>query len=192
MFTYSCICIRPFAAQANVANSVNGKTPWRIVGGTLPRRELHFSFFRYFASLFPHKYTFSAELSSPLRSIAFTAMVQGKSGGKTPYQGSKKTFGEFNCPECKRSWMSGHSWANTGQDCLDCDIKVYPFRQVSFAASSTSHSNVCYHLVFQRPLQKGKSIDKSNPRKPHLTESCEKCVELGQSCVKLSRHTRKR
>ena len=47
----------------------------------------------------------------------------------TPYQGFRRCFGEFKCPRCSRYWQSGHSWANCYQMCLECNKKVYPFRQ---------------------------------------------------------------
>ena len=50
--------------------------------------------------------------------------------GLTPYQGKKRCFGEFKCPSCHRKWMSGNSWANSGQMCVRCRIMVYPHKQV--------------------------------------------------------------
>ena len=49
---------------------------------------------------------------------------------ETPYQGKKRVFGEFQCPECSRKWSSGNSWADMGQECLSCNIMVYPHTQV--------------------------------------------------------------
>jgi len=49
--------------------------------------------------------------------------------GLTPYQGIKRCFGIFECPQCKRKWNSGRSWANVGQDCIKCSITVYPKKQ---------------------------------------------------------------
>lgn len=48
----------------------------------------------------------------------------------TPYQGKRRCFGHFRCPQCRRTWMSGNSWANMGQQCQLCKINVYPFEQV--------------------------------------------------------------
>lgn len=50
--------------------------------------------------------------------------------GLTPYQGRKRCFGEYQCPNCMRKWMSGNSWANIGQDCAKCHITVFPHKQV--------------------------------------------------------------
>ena len=55
----------------------------------------------------------------------------------TPYQGKYRCFGEFECPKCGREWMSGNSWANTGQECERCEIMVYPHKQVGVAQHST-------------------------------------------------------
>jgi len=48
----------------------------------------------------------------------------------TPYQGKKRCFGEYQCPRCKRKWMSGNSWSNSGQECIKCHVNVYPHKQV--------------------------------------------------------------
>ena len=37
-----------------------------------------------------------------------------KMKGKTPYQGTKRCFGEFLC-KCGRQWFSSNSWANTSE-----------------------------------------------------------------------------
>ena len=78
----------------------------------------------------------------------------------TPYQGSHKTFGHFKCSKCKKSWLSGNSWANTAQKCLKCDVFVYPFKQVK---SEKSKGNI--------------------KNKEHPVELCQKCQFLGRSCV---------
>ena len=58
-----------------------------------------------------------------------TYFVQNLQKQKTPYQGKKRVWGEFRCPDCNRYWSSGHSWANMGQKCEVCDIMVYPYHQ---------------------------------------------------------------
>uniref|UniRef100_T1IUJ0 Zinc finger domain-containing protein n=1 Tax=Strigamia maritima TaxID=126957 RepID=T1IUJ0_STRMM len=45
---------------------------------------------------------------------------------KIPYQGIKRCCGQFECPECDKTWTSGNSWANMGQKCYVCLIMVYP------------------------------------------------------------------
>ncbi|KAJ0175743.1 hypothetical protein K1T71_008902 [Dendrolimus kikuchii] len=77
---------------------------------------------------------------------------------------NKRCFGEYRCPNCKRSWMSGNSWPNYGQQCTTCNINVMP------------HS--------QRPLEKPDGLDKSDTSKPHRQELCEKCKKLGYFCGK--------
>ena len=49
--------------------------------------------------------------------------------GLTPYQGNKRCFGEYQCPQCGREWKSAYSWANMGQECKTCNINVYPHTQ---------------------------------------------------------------
>ncbi|KAL9703886.1 hypothetical protein quinque_007404 [Culex quinquefasciatus] len=83
-------------------------------------------------------------------------------GNKTPYQGAARCFGEYRCPKCNRTWMSGNSWANTGQQCTRCDIVVYPHKQ--------------------RALEKPDGLDKSDPTKKHPQELCQKCQSLGYFC----------
>jgi len=60
----------------------------------------------------------------------FILKARPREEGLTPYQGTKRCFGEFKCPKCKRKWKSGNSWANVGQDCIKCKIVVYPQKQV--------------------------------------------------------------
>ncbi|RZC39302.1 zinc finger CCHC domain-containing protein 24 [Asbolus verrucosus] len=88
-----------------------------------------------------------------------------KGEGKTPYQGRKRCFGEYKCPKCKRKWMSGNSWANTGQDCIKCHINVFPHKQ--------------------RPLEKPDGLDVSDQSKVHPQHLCQKCKELGFYCRKM-------
>lgn len=47
----------------------------------------------------------------------------------TPYQGKKRCFGEYKCPNCDRKWMSCNSYANQPQKCLKCQINVFPSKQ---------------------------------------------------------------
>ncbi|XP_039756355.1 zinc finger CCHC domain-containing protein 24-like isoform X2 [Pararge aegeria] len=86
----------------------------------------------------------------------------GEQKGLTPYQGKKRCFGEYRCPQCKRRWMSANSWANSGQDCNKCRINVYPHRQM--------------------PLHKPGGLDKSDPTKKHPRELCQKCRSLKSYC----------
>ncbi|XP_061430265.1 zinc finger CCHC domain-containing protein 24 [Lethenteron reissneri] len=91
---------------------------------------------------------------------------QKTSSGKllTPYQGKNRCFGTFQCPQCKRTWMSASSWANTGQKCEKCIINVYPYKQ--------------------EPLNTPDSENTLDPRKQHPSHLCEMCKKLGHSCVK--------
>lgn len=49
----------------------------------------------------------------------------------TPYQGRKRCFGEYKCHICERKWMSGDSFANTSQLCINCNAHVFPNKQVN-------------------------------------------------------------
>ncbi|XP_063682458.1 zinc finger CCHC domain-containing protein 24-like [Bolinopsis microptera] len=88
--------------------------------------------------------------------------------GKTEYQGSARMFGHFQCPNCRRGWQSGNSWANTGQMCQKCNIMVFPHEQ--------------------KPLERvGNKEDKCNPTVSHPQELCGKCKRLGYPCTKFGR-----
>ncbi|KAF7496587.1 Zinc finger CCHC domain-containing protein 24 [Sarcoptes scabiei] len=67
--------------------------------------------------------------SNPPTIIDLSRFNNHKFDGLTPYQGKKRCFGEFLCPSCQRRWMSGDSWANSGQICVKCRIIVYPYKQ---------------------------------------------------------------
>lgn len=48
----------------------------------------------------------------------------------TPYQGKKRSVGQFECCDCGKPWSSAYSWANTAQQCSACKFKLYPTKQV--------------------------------------------------------------
>lgn len=66
---------------------------------------------------------------APVRHTPSKVKLPGKP--LTPHQGQDRVFGEFRCKCCSRSWFSGNSWANCGQDCQGCGALVYPHRQVT-------------------------------------------------------------
>lgn len=115
---------------------------------------------------------------------------ENSSGLLTPYQGKRRCFGQFCCDECNRSWFSANSWANTAQMCQLCDIRVYPFKQVSKSTIwEFVHSNQILDLrlyCLQWPLKKSGGIKKSN-RKAHPQELCDKCKQLGHFCGQYNR-----
>lgn len=86
-----------------------------------------------------------------------------KNVGHTPYQGKKRCFGEYKCTKCKRKWMSGNSWANMGQDCIKCQIKIYPHKQVRVKQRFTSWNknpitNInALHIYFKSVATVGKA-----------------------------------
>ncbi|KAL9652378.1 hypothetical protein ABK040_012033 [Willaertia magna] len=81
----------------------------------------------------------------------------------TPYQGTRRVFGKFQCPQCHRGWMSANSWANKGQKCQRCDIMVYPYSQTQLEKSS-------------------EDADKIDLTKHHPMHLCQRCQELGRYC----------
>ncbi|KAG4076203.1 hypothetical protein HA402_014752 [Bradysia odoriphaga] len=77
----------------------------------------------------------------------------------TPYQGSKRTFGEFKCVKCKHQWESGYSWANMGQQCKRCKIYVYPYRQTKLQEDGINRG-----------------------QKEHEEKLCQQCQSIGFNC----------
>uniref|UniRef100_A0A7E4VN90 CCHC-type domain-containing protein n=1 Tax=Panagrellus redivivus TaxID=6233 RepID=A0A7E4VN90_PANRE len=49
----------------------------------------------------------------------------------TPYQGRRRCYGEFSCPQCFRKWTSTNSVANEAHSCIKCHIPVFPHKQLS-------------------------------------------------------------
>jgi len=76
--------------------------------------------------------------------------------GLTPYQGRERAYGVFECYECTNEWSSVHTWANTPQACLYCNMFVYP--------------------IIQLPLKKKKD-------KEHIQHLCGKCRYQVKSCA---------
>ncbi|KAI1285257.1 Zinc finger CCHC domain-containing protein 24 [Halotydeus destructor] len=92
--------------------------------------------------------------------------AKGKTVGKTPYQGELRCFGHFKCPTCLKTWKSGNSWANAGQECKSCNILVYPHRQ--------------------KKLEKhGGDDDDEGLRPQHPRHLCDKCQDIGRYCGKV-------
>ena len=71
----------------------------------------------------------------------------------------KRFFGQFKCDNCSKGWNSGNTWQGYTQDCDNCKIKAWPYK--------------VYHLE--------QSTDNS-VGKPHRSDLCEKCRELGFNC----------
>ena len=79
---------------------------------------------------------------------------------KTPYQGTDRRYGYYQCRPCNRKWTSGHSWKDCGQKCQKCEMFIYP------------------HV--QDPLIFNKSNKILNG--PHDSTRCERCIQLKHSC----------
>ncbi|XP_043229905.1 zinc finger CCHC domain-containing protein 24-like [Amphibalanus amphitrite] len=87
-----------------------------------------------------------------------------ETGQRTPYQGKRRCFGQYQCSSCLRLWVSSRSWANTQQACQDCKVYVYPHRQRSLYKPQ-GMDDVC-------------DLDKN-----HQQQLCGRCHRLGHSCV---------
>lgn len=83
---------------------------------------------------------------------------------KTPYQGPRRVYGEFQCPTCKKRWVSGYSWANTAQLCSNCRKEVFPHIQKKLIKSNAQVDEV---------------------PKMHKSDLCKKCIETGHFCRRL-------
>ncbi|CAD5116806.1 DgyrCDS5653 [Dimorphilus gyrociliatus] len=83
---------------------------------------------------------------------------------KTPYQGPRRVYGEFQCSNCKKKWVSGYSWANTAQLCANCKCEVFPHVQKKLIKSNVPLDEV--------PIM-------------HKSELCKKCIESGHFCRRL-------
>lgn len=81
--------------------------------------------------------------------------------------------------------MSGNSWANAGQDCIKCHVRVYPHKQVSWRNCNANHkvhelnpmSICCFppmmFVCAQRPLEKPDGLDALDQSQVHqLIYSC--------------------
>ncbi len=85
-----------------------------------------------------------------------------KGSGLTPYQGTRRVYGYFQCQSCGKKWESGNSWANTYQECKKCKVNVYPYKQKRLDERSEDSL-----------------IDTSKEHPQHL---CGKCQKLGYYC----------
>ena len=71
----------------------------------------------------------------------------------------KRFYGHYQCENCSNRWKSGNAWQGYTQDCKNCGAKNWPFK--------------VYHLE--------QSVDPLDG-KPHKSELCGKCQELGYNC----------
>lgn len=58
--------------------------------------------------------------------------------------------------------MSANAWRNTSQQCKRCHINVQPYKLQCLESSA--------------------ALNKSDAKKPHPQELCEKCKRLGRYC----------
>ncbi|GLH14696.1 Zinc finger CCHC domain-containing protein 24 [Gryllus bimaculatus] len=114
----------------------------------------------------------SASAPPPRETSDQTSQERPKSEGLTPYQGKRRTFGKYKCPQCKKLWWSSNSWANLGQECNKCFTMVYPYSQRPLVCIDDDED------VSKQPK-------KELMKKKHEENLCEKCQELGFCCVRL-------
>lgn len=62
--------------------------------------------------------------------------------------------------------MSANSWANMGQECRRCKIKVYPHKQT--------------------PLARPDGLDVGDTKVEHQQSLCEKCRTVGFNCREIN------
>ena len=70
-----------------------------------------------------------------------------------------RMFGEYRCPQCRRTWSSANSWEGMRQECMICRIMVRP------------------HTL--RPPQRTNGPEDGPP---HRSDLCEMCKILGYNC----------
>ncbi len=97
-----------------------------------------------------------------------------------------RCFGYFFCNQCKRKWKSANSWANVGQQCKACKIKIYPYRQKPLEEEHRYPSegqpqqrcpqlpNELWALIFEQYYPGGAELD---------NESLKKVMELRRVCT---------
>ena len=72
----------------------------------------------------------------------------------------KRFYGHFKCDDCSNGWTSGNTWQGYTQGCDSCKIKTWPYK--------------VYHL---------EQSTNNSVGKPHRSDLCEKCRELGYNCL---------
>ncbi len=72
-----------------------------------------------------------------------------------------KSFGYFECPSCKKTWVSAHSYPDYTQGCKRCDTEYYP---------KFMWENQERHY----PRDEDKTVMEETD-KPHDMERCEAC-----------------
>ena len=71
-------------------------------------------------------------------------------------------FGDFECPSCHRTWSSGNSWANMGQECMTCKIMVYPHTQTPLQWLAFYRENIIMIMMYAC-TGLGMMVDQSTP-----------------------------
>ena len=135
----------------NITNSIKEKEIWKSLFDKNPNETMSLIAQRY--NLYGKNYFFSSE------SKCFQTVHHIKEHPKTPYQGQKKSRGRYNCSNCHRRWVSHNSYSNEAQECLQCGVHTYPYKQYAL----TIHDD----------------IDMSNQSKTYLKNPYGKCKNIG-------------
>ena len=86
----------------------------------------------------------------------------------TPFQGAEthRVFGSFDCSSCHNKWKSAATWKNKWQKCKRCESICYPFQQNILVVTDQVADN-----------------ESEEPKRPHDTLRCQRCLELGRICL---------
>ena len=72
----------------------------------------------------------------------------------TPYQGTKRGFGEYKCIACGKEWKSANSRANETQACTRCFMQVFPQKQKSLQSlyEVLRRDKACKHAIIEEQI----------------------------------------
>ncbi|XP_038057137.1 zygote arrest protein 1-like [Patiria miniata] len=98
---------------------------------------------------------------------------------------TRRRYGYFSCPKCKRGWESAHAWCyedtdepSSGQQCQNpgCPkdyIKPYKVERLKCPKCGSNDGCLCDH--------DDDDERHNDPEKPHRSDLCERCSK-GQTC----------
>ena len=78
----------------------------------------------------------------------------------------KKSFGQFKCHGCAKTWGSAHAWKTFRQGCKRCQAESLP----------------CCLWLNDEGDSRETSSSLSDDKGPHEASLCEACVALGGDC----------
>lgn len=83
------------------------------------------------------------------------------------YSGPQPCFGEYYCEQCDRCWKSSKSYAGKYQQCSRCRVNCWPVKQ----REKEKILNYCRD-----------GMQEKRKSRPHQSELCQRCGELGYPC----------